>query len=218
MQLQNILNDENLFNVISSNMQEANKLNEEKIRENEMNNSSNIEQQANHSESIHSNTETKNKNFNFIKKKNTINSNVNNNILDKENESQKNNLEEINNVNNISNNDINSDTKSFKSLKINNNFKNENISVILDAGNDDDINKSVITENTNSNNLGSKGGFKFLKNKDAGKETNPTSSNVNKLGFLKKHQEKDREDENSNKFIKENKTEENVNLSVPISN
>ena len=145
--------------------------------------------------------ENRNKAFNFIKKKNTTANDLPGN--DKENEMPKSNLEELNNV---SNNDINSDTKSFKSLKINNNFKNENISVILDAGNDEDGNKSVITDNNlNLNTIGNKGGFKFLKNKEASKPS------------LLRRNEETEEDKANIKMgleVRKNIQDENMNLSV----
>jgi len=168
-----------------------------------MNNSSNIEQLQSDN-----NSSTKPKNFNFIKKKNMPNNT--NIILDKDSEFQKNNLEEINN---ISNNDINSDTKSFKSLKINNNFKNENISVILDAGNEDENSKSVLTDNNNNSNIiGTKGGFRFLKNKET-----INSNNSNKLSFIKKNQNKDDEKQNNDQKNNSNDIIGETNLSVFIN-
>jgi hypothetical protein len=147
--------------------------------------------------------ENTNKAFNFIKKKNAQ---ANNPIsADRESEMPKSNLEELNN---ISNTDINSDTKSFKSLKINNNFRNENISVILDTGNDEDGNKSVITDNNlNLNTIGAKGGFKFLKNKEAAKPS-----------FLKKKEETDQQKANVRMNLEVNKNieDKDVNLSVII--
>jgi hypothetical protein len=122
-------------------------------------------------------------------------------VNETENEIPKSNIEEFNNV---SNNDINSDTKSFKSLRMNNNFKNENISVIFDTGNDEDMNKSVNTDNNyNLNNIGNKGGFKFLKNKDCVKQ-----------GFLKKNQIDDEEKSNFKKDLQAKNTEEDLSLSV----
>ncbi len=196
-------------------MQESYKLTEDKTKDCENNYSSNLDLQANQQETVSNVTEPKNKNFNFIKKKNNTNSTVDNNVLDKDNDSKRNNLDEINNVNNISNNDLNSDTKSFKSLKINNNFKNENISVNLDAGNDDEMNKSVINENNNTINLGGKNGFKYLKNKDAVKDTNANSNNFHKLSFLKKNQEKEKENEKRETHVNKQKTEEeDIKLTV----
>lgn len=147
--------------------------------------------------------ENKNKAFNFIKKKNAPASNLT--ATDRENEMPKSNLEELNN---ISNTDINSDTKSFKSLKINNNFRNENISVILDTGIDEDGNKSVNTDNNlNLNTIGAKGGFKFLKNKEAAKPS-----------FLRKKEETEQEKANVRMNLEVNKNfeDEEMNLSVII--
>lgn len=105
-------------------------------------------------------------------------------------------------LNNFSNTDINSDTKSFKSLRINNNFKNENISVILDTANEEDINKSVNTVNI-INMIGNKGGFKFLKNKE-----------INKQSFSKKNQENEDEKAKIKKDLQINNFNEDVNLTV----
>jgi len=165
-----------------------------------MNLSNNLKNQPDH-EAVQK--ENKNKTFNFIKKKSSNGNNPS--VIDKENEIPKNNIEELNN---ISNNDINSDTKSFKSLKINNNFKNENISVILDTGNDEDVNKSLITDNNfNLNTIGNKGGFKFLKNKE-----------VNKPSFLKKNEETEEEKANTKVNLEVHKKyeDEDLNLSVII--
>ena len=122
-------------------------------------------------------------------------------VNETENDIPKSNMEEFNNV---SNNDINSDTKSFKSLRMNSNFKNENISVIFDTGNDEDMNKSVNTDNNyNLNNVGNKGGFKFLKNKDCVKQD-----------FLKKNQINEEEKSNFKKDLQAKNTEEDLSLSV----
>lgn len=96
--------------------------------------------------------------FGFIKKK------INNNNINNQNDSetQKNN-DEIN----LSNNDINSDTKSFKSLRMNNNFKNENIKINMDGEKDDDI-KSINLQQNNFNTSftkENKKSFNFVKNK-----------------------------------------------------